>query len=65
MIVYPKDKADLFHKILKNHPFSRVTTQQFMYGGKSLVSVKSSDLDLLEEVYKTFPINEDSFIKSL
>lgn len=65
MIVYPLSEQARYEEILKKFPYSRVSTQRVSFEGETLVSVKSTDLDLMICIAEAFPINKNPKISRL
>lgn len=65
MVVYPASEQKEFEDILKRFPYSKVSTQRVNFQGKVFISVRSTDLDLMICIAKTFPINENPEILRL
>lgn len=65
MVVYPASEQKKFEEILDRFPYSKVSTQKVNFRGEILVSIRSTDLDLMVCVAETFPINKNPEILRL
>lgn len=65
MVVYPASEQKQFEEILNRFPYSKVSTQKVNFRGETLVSVRSTDLDLMVCIVETFPINKNPEILRL
>lgn len=65
MVVYPVSEQKKFQEILNRFPYSKVSTQRVNFKGETLVSIRSTDLDLMICVAESFPINRDPEIARL
>lgn len=58
MIIYSPERQSEIEEILREFPYSRITTQQVVYQGKVYISVRSSNLDLLKKIQDLDSINK-------
>lgn len=65
MVIYPVEEQEIYNQIVESYPWSRVQLRPIRFRGVDYNQVISSDINLMQEIYNKFEINQEEIIKSI